>query len=346
MKITDFVQKYDLQNQFEVLTNSYKQIEFAWNNTFSLGNLKRKKFNSIVVTGLGGSAISADLVQNFLAGELKIPFTVNRNYSLPASFGEKTLLIVSSYSGNTEETVSVFKEALKKTSNIICITTGGLVEKIAARQTIPIVKVLTGFQPRYALGLSFFSLLKVLQELEIIPDQSRTVKKVIKMWKEAAENCSSEQNYAFKCAEKIVGRVPVIYAASDLTIAVGYRLKCQFNENSKLHAFVNQIPELNHNEIVGWESFSEKEMNAILINILDKNYHPQIKKRFQVTTEIASKNKIDIINLESNQKDFKLRIMDLVYLCDWISYYTAIIRGYDPSEIDNIDYLKKKLSER
>jgi glucose/mannose-6-phosphate isomerase len=344
MKITDFVKKYDLQNQFEVLINSYKQIEYAWNNTFSLGSLKRKKFNSIVVTGLGGSAISADLMQNFLSGELKLPLIVNRNYYLPGFFNEKTLLIVSSYSGNTEETISVFKEALKKTSNIICITTGGVIEKTAISQNIAVVKLLTGFQPRYALGLSFFSLLKVLQELEVINNQTGTVKKIIKLWKESGEKFSSEENYAFKLAEKIIGHIPIIYSTSDLTASVGYRLKCQFNENSKLHAYANQIPELNHNEIVGWESFSEKQLNAVLINVLDKNYHPQIKKRLQITSEIASKNKIDILNLESSQKEFKVRLMDLIYLGDWITYYTAILRGYDPSEINNIDYLKKKLS--
>lgn len=344
MEIKDFVQKYDSQNQFDVLINTYKQVEFAWSNSFSLSRLKRKKFNSVVVTGLGGSAISADLMQNFLSGELKIPLIVNRNYSLPGSFDEKTLLIVSSYSGNTEETVSVFKEALKKSSNILCITTGGQVEKIAAQKKVPVVKVLKGFQPRYSLGLSFFSLLKVLQELEIIKDQTRIVKQIIKIWKEAGETLSSEGNYAFKIAEKITGHIPVIYSVSDLTSAVGYRLKCQFNENSKLHAFANQFPELNHNEIVGWESFLEKQMSAILINILDKSYHPQVKKRFQITSEVISKTKIDIIDLQSNQKDFKLRLMDLIYLGDWITYYSAVIRGYNPSEIDNIDYLKKKLS--
>lgn len=346
LTITDFVNKYDPQNQFEVLSNSYKQIEYAWNNSFSLASLKRKKFNSIVVTGLGGSAISADLLQNFLISDLKIPLIVNRNYTLPGSFNNKTLLVVSSYSGNTEETVSVFKNALKVHSNIICITTGGKVEKIAAKNKIPFVKVLKGYQPRYSLALSFFTLLKVLQTLGIIPDQTRIVSKIIKLWKKNSEEFSRGNNKAYKYAERIIGKIPVIYSAADITSAVGYRFKCQFNENSKLHAFVNQIPELNHNEIVGWESFSEKQMNAILFNILDKNYHPQVKKRFRVTSEVAAKNKIDIINLESSQKDFKVRLLDLVYLCDWITYYVAILRGYDPSEIDNIDYLKSKLAKR
>jgi len=346
LTIADLVNKYDPQNQFEVLVNSYKQIEFAWNNQFSLSSLKRKKFNSIVVTGLGGSAISADLIQNYLVSELKIPLIVNRNYNLPNFFNDKSLLIVSSYSGNTEETVSVFKKALKVHSNILCITTGGKVEKIAAKNNIPVVKVLKGYQPRYSLALSFFTLLKVLQTLNIINDQSRVVNKIIKLWKQNGEGFSKENNIAIKYAERIIGKIPVIYSAADLTSAVGYRFKCQFNENSKQHAFANQLPELNHNEIVGWESFSEKNMSTILLNILDKNYNSQVEKRFKVTSEVASKSGIEIINFESSQKDFKVRLLDIVFLCDWITYYVAILRGYDPSEIDNIDFLKSKLAEK
>ncbi len=316
LTITDLVNKYDPQNQFEVLINSYKQIEFAWNNQLQLSSLKKKKFNSVVVTGLGGSAISADLIQNFLVSDLKIPLIVNRNYSLPNFFDDKTLLVVSSYSGNTEETVSVFKNALKVPfkgpasvghSNILCITTGGKIEKIAAKNNIPVVKVLKGYQPRYSLALSFFTLLKVLQTLNIIDDQSGFVNKIIKLWKRNGEEFSVENNIAVKYAERIIGKIPVIYSAADVTSAVGYRFKCQFNENSKLHAFANQIPELNHNEIVGWESFSEKNMSAILLNILDKNYNSQVTKRFKVTSGVATTKGIEIINFESVQKDFKVR---------------------------------------
>jgi glucose/mannose-6-phosphate isomerase len=127
----------------------------------------------------------------------------------------------------------------------------------------------------------------------------------------------------------------------DVTSAVGYRLKCQFNENSKLHAFHNVIPELNHNEIIGWESFLEKQFNAKLILILDKIYHPQIKKRFEITSSLISGDKII---LDSSETDFKLRIMDLIYLGDWITYYLALLREYDPTEIENINILKEKLA--
>ncbi len=343
MKIIDYVKKYDPQNQFDVLINSYKQIEFAWENKIDLSSLKGKKFSSIVITGLGGSAISADLILNFLHDEIKIPFIVNRNYSLPSFVNENTLLVVSSYSGNTEETLSVFNEALKTNCSIVCLSTGGKVEKISKENNIPLIKVKPGYQPRYALGLSFFSLLKILQELEIIPNQDSSVNKIILNWKENGIEFSKEENIAYNYAEKIIGFVPIIYSAADSTSAVGYRLKCQFNENSKLHAFTNVIPELNHNEIIGWESFNEKQFQTKIINIIDKDYHPHIKKRFQITSELAGKMGAEIINLESSEETFKLRLMDLIYLGDWITYYTAVLRGFDPTEIDNINTLKERL---
>jgi glucose/mannose-6-phosphate isomerase len=340
MNIQEYVLKNDQQNQFNVLINTFQQIEFAWNNQIDLGALKNKKFNSIIVTGLGGSAISADLMSNFLGIELTIPFIVNRNYYLPSFADNNSLLIVSSYSGNTEETISVLNEGIRNKCSIICITTGGKIEYIASENKIPVVKVIPGYQPRYTLGLSFFSLLKILQELNIISSQDAKVKKIITLWKEKGIELSRNNNLAIDIARELIGFIPIIYSAVDITSAVGYRLKCQFNENSKLHAFHNVIPELNHNEIIGWESFQEKQLNTKLILILDKQYHPQIKKRFEITASLISCEKIF---LESHEADFKIRLMDLIYLGDWISYYLALLRGFDPSEIENINTLKEKL---
>ena len=344
MRIKNYVSKYDSENQFSVLANSFEQIEFAWKNKINLKGLREKTFSSIIVSGLGGSAISGDLLQNFLGNELKLPYTVNRNYSLPSFVNKDALLIVSSYSGNTEETIEVIKKSLKKKCTIIAITTGGTISKIAKENSIPVVRLKKGFQPRYALGVSFFSLLKVLQEICLISDQGKIVKKVITLWKAKGKEYSREGNYAYKIASEILGFMPVIYSVADVTSAVGYRFKCQLNENSKLHAFHNIFPELNHNEIIGWETFSEKQFRTKVINIIDRNYHPQIKKRFEITSGLIKKSNAEIINIQSKENDFKVRLMDMIYLCDWISYYAALLRGRDPSEIENINILKKKLS--
>ena len=344
MKISEIIERYDSSNQFEVLKKTYKQIEFAWNNKIDLGSIKKKGIDSVVVTGMGGSAISADLFVNFFKDELKIPFIVNRSYNLPDFVGKNTLLIVSSYSGNTEETISVFKSALKTKCRIVCIATGGKVEALAKKNKVPVVKILPGYQPRYALDLSFFSLLKVLTKIKIVSIKPGLVNSIIKLYKDRAKLYSKEKNPALAYAEEILGHIPVVYSAEGITSSVGYRLKSQFNENSKLLAFHNVLPEMNHNEIVGWESFEEKQFHAKVINILDKEYPTRIQKRFAIVNELFAQSKAGVINLESKEKSFKIRLMDLIFLCDWITYYTAVLRGFDPSEIKNIDLLKERLS--
>ncbi len=343
MNISDYVAKYDPSNQFEVLKKTYEQIEFAWNNKIDLSSIKKKGIESVVVTGLGGSAISGDFFANFFRDELNIPFYVNRSYGLPQFVNKNTLLIVSSYSGNTEETISVFNSALKKKCSIVCITSGGKVEKIAEKNKIPVVKILPGFHPRYALGISFFSLLKVMNKLKIVEVKPSLVNLIVKLYKDKAKLYSKEKNPALVYAEQLLGYIPIIYSAEGYTSSIGYRLKCQFNENSKLNAFQNILPEMNHNEIVGWESFIESQLRTKVINILDKEYPSQIKKRFKITSEIISENKVDIINLESAEKSFKVRLMDLIYLSDWITYYSGVLRGFDPAEIKNIEFLKNRL---
>ena len=344
MKISEFIEKYDSSNQFDVLKKTYTQIEFAWNNKIDLGSIKKKGIDSVVVTGMGGSAISADLFANFFKDELEIPFVVNRSYTLPAFVNKNTLLIVSSYSGNTEETISVFESALKTKCRIICITTGGKIENIAKKNKVPVVKILPGYQPRYALGLSFFTLLKVLTRIKIINVKPGLVNSIIKLYKDKSKLYSKEKNSALSYAEEILGYIPVVYSVEGFTSSVGYRLKSQFNENSKLLAFHNVLPEMNHNEIVGWESFDEKQFQTKIINIVDKEYPARVKKRLDIMNGITSESKVGVINLESHEKSFKVRLMDLIYLCDWITYYTAVLRGYDPSEIRNIDLLKEKLA--
>lgn len=343
MKISELVAKYDPQNQFDVLINSWQQIEYALNNNYELTPLLNKKFSNLILTGLGGSAISGDLIKNYLSNEINVPFIVNRNYSLPGYADENTLLIASSYSGNTEETISVLDQAISKKCSILVLTTGGKAEILATSNNIPVIKLKSGFQPRYALGISFFSVLVALEKLGMIPSQKSEIEQILNLWKSNGIEYSKDGNSAFTIAENLLGFIPVIYSIADLTSAAGYRFKCQLNENSKMHAFHNEIPEMNHNEIIGWETYSEKTFPVKIINLLDDQCNPQIKKRFVFLNEIFSENKIDIINLSSKENNFKVRLLDLIYLCDWITFYIAVQRGFDPSEINYINKLKNRL---
>lgn len=342
MQIKDFIKNYDTQNQFKVLRETYKQASDAWNNKIDLSHLKKNNFSSIVFCGLGGSAISGDLLCDYLSGELALQFSVVRGYNLPFDVNENTLVIISSYSGNTEETISCFEQALNKNSKIVVITSGGKIGDIAAANKIPFINIQSGFQPRYALGLSFFSLLKLMQEIGFA-DEETNVKKIIDLWQKKGEEYSKENNQAVQIAEQIIGFIPVIYSSEFLTSTV-YRFKCQLNENSKLHAFHNTIPEMNHNEIIGWESFKEKQFHNKVIYLFDKEFHPQNKKRFDVLKEILTEQKIEVLSVSSNEKDKKVRIMDLIFLADWISFYASVLRGFDPSEIDFIHRMKQRLT--
>lgn len=344
MNIKEFIQKYDTQNQFAVLQNTYKQIEYAVSNSYPDFGFGKEAINKIIISGLGGSAISGDLLKNFLKDELTVPVQINRNYFLPSFADENTLLIASSYSGNTEETISSFNDGMKKKCKIICLSTGGKLENLATDNSIPFIRVQKGFQPRYALGLSFFSLLKVFEKLQLVPSQEKIINRIISLWKEKASEYSTEENTALTVAQQLIGFVPIIYSVSDYTNAVGYRFKSQLNENSKLHAFHHEFPEMNHNEIIGWESHQQKQLHTKVIYLLDETYHSQIKKRFQIVSEFIKKSDVEIISLESKENDFKVRIMDLIFLVDWISFYLGVVRRFDPSEIEYINLLKDRLT--
>ncbi|MCZ7613151.1 MAG: hypothetical protein M5T52_06360 [Ignavibacteriaceae bacterium] len=144
-------------------------------------------------------------------------------------------------------------------------------------------------------------------------------------------------------AEQIIGFIPAIYSSEFLS-STGYRMKSQLNENSKMHAFYHNLPEMNHNEIIGWESFKEKQFNTKVIYLLDNEYHPQNQKRFEILKEILNQQKIEVLSLMSNEENKKVRIMDLIFLIDWISFYASVLRGYDPSEIDFIHRMKQRLT--
>lgn len=343
--IQDFVNKYDPENQFKVLQNSFEQIDYVIDLQLNLQSIDTAKIKNVVLAGLGGSAIGGDLISNLFKDELKIPYMVSRNYSLPDFVGESTLVILSSYSGNTEETLSAGVEAKQKGAQIVCVTTGGKLKEFAETNNYPYALFKTGYQPRYSLYLNMFTVAKILMELNIIPEDKNLFIEVRDLLKTKAAEYIEEQNEALKIAESLVGFIPIIYSCDSITNAAGVRLKGQFNENSKVHAFHNSFPELNHNEIIGWETAQENQLRSKVIFIEDESYHPQIKRRYQITGELISKSSAEIIALKSNLNRFKLRLIDLVFLGDWITYYLAVLRGKDPSEIDFIHHLKKELAK-
>ncbi|MEW6653729.1 MAG: bifunctional phosphoglucose/phosphomannose isomerase, partial [Bacteroidota bacterium] len=325
MIVKELITKLDPDNQFGVLKDSYTQVEYGWNIKFDLSSIDIEKIKNIIVTGLGGSAIGGELLQSYFRTELKFPYQVNRNYELPLFANEETLVIASSYSGNTEETISALNDAIVRKCQIICVTTGGKIETIARENRIPVGILKKGFQPRFALWINFFSLVNIFNSLKFVPEQNEFVKEVIALLKKKGLEYSSESNEALTLAESLLGFIPLLYSVSDFTSVVGTRWRGQLNENSKQHAFSNSYPELNHNEIIGWEGY-KPAMNFKIINILDNEYHLQVKKRFEITNQIIKKAGADVINIQSKEKNYKMRLVDMIYLGDWLTYYYALMR--------------------
>lgn len=345
MIIKELVEKYDPQNQFEVMCNAYAQVEYVQNNEYPAFDINVDNISNIILTGLGGSAIGGEVLQNLLNDELTIPFAVNRNYNLPGYAANNTLLIASSYSGNTEETLSAVNEGLDKGCIIVCVTTGGKLEELAIKNNLPVIKLKKGYQPRYALWINMFSVLKVFSLLKLISNQDDFIKEAKNVLKNQADDFSKEENNTLKLASELAEYIPVIYSVSDITSAAGGRLKAQFNENSKMHAFHNVLPEMNHNEIVGWETQNNAELKAMVIFIHDREYNSRIQKRISVLSEIIKRKEVKIFGIESHLDNYKLRIVELINYGDWVSYYAALLRKHDPSEIKNINYLKSELEK-
>ena len=340
----ELLYSYDKDNLRNVLKLSWQQVEYAWKN-IDLSALNNKRIDNIIITGLGGSAICGDILKNFLCDELNIPLAINRAYDLPLYAGENTLLIASSYSGNTEETIAALKSALEKKCLIVAMTTGGEIERLAKENKKCIVKLQAGFQPRFALYNSFFTLLRIMQEINIIARQDSVVADIINLLKNLSNDWSDETGAAFKFAASIKDCIPVIYSVTGINDSVGKRFKGELNENSKVHAWAAEYPEMNHNEIVGWESVKESGLKYKTITVIDDDISPRIKKRMEITNDLLAKEGIDILSIKGNSVSFKERLIEVIYFCDWVSYYLALLNKKDPGEIDFIHTLKKRMEE-
>ena len=274
---------------------------------------------SIVLTGMGGSAIGGDLVRSYLSGELKVPFAVNRSYTLPAFVNRKTLIVVSSYSGDTEETLSSYRDAIRRKAKVLCITTGGEVERLARKHNHPCIKVPSGLQPRAALGYSFFPLLIALARLGFIQAQQRDIKETIsglKFRSQIYRDPASSGNLPLNVAKHLHGRLPIFYSASDHLDAVNVRWRGQTSENAKQLSFGNVLPEMNHNEIVGWKvnQGSMKKMTVVFLR--DRGTHPRVQLREEITKKIIKSYASDVLEVWSEGRSLLARTISLVYIND------------------------------
>jgi glucose/mannose-6-phosphate isomerase len=343
------VQRIDGSGMRNLLVRFPQQIEDAVRigQNFQL-NPDFSGVSAVVVTGLGGSAIAGDLLRSYLSSEIKLPLIVNRHYFLPEFVAKNSLVVVSSYSGNTEETVAAHREAIERGAKILCIASGGEIEKLAKLHKNPLVKIPEGFPPRAALAYSFFPLLMMLAKVGIIKAKARDIGETVALLKKKAKvysNISSASNNALAIATWLKGKLPVVYSATEYLDSVNLRWRTQLEENAKVLAFGNLLPEMNHNELVGWSVLKDLMRKMSVIFLRDRGEHPRVKARIELTRKIVAKYTPHILEVKSEGHSPLARMFSLIYLGDWVSYYLALFNGVDPTPVRVIDYLKGQLAK-
>jgi glucose/mannose-6-phosphate isomerase len=348
----DDIQVYrrlDPANMLEHLHGLPRQCRTAWQKAKDFKLPKDyATIDKVVVLGMGGSAIGGSLLRNFVSRLNKPIIFVTRDYDLPAFVDNKTLVIASSYSGNTEETLSAFYQSLKLKCKKLAMTSGGKLKAMAEDARVPVFLIDLVSQPRAALGYSFIPLIALLQKLGFLKDKTAEVETMIqyleKLLVEIKETVPTSSNRAKQLAAKLQGKIAVIYGAGTLS-AVARRWKTQINENSKAWAFYEIFSELNHNAVVGYQFPSELASKIYVVLLRCPSLHPRILIRYQVTSELLKQNNISHEIIDSQGEGELNQMMSLIYLGDWTSYYLAILNDTDPTPVKVIDYLKKRLSE-
>ncbi|MEE9443134.1 MAG: bifunctional phosphoglucose/phosphomannose isomerase [candidate division Zixibacteria bacterium] len=317
------------------------------------------KIDNIVICGMGGSAIGGDLAGAVLEEYPRIPIIVSRDYSLPYFARDKTVVIVSSYSGNTEETLMAMYQAVSRKCKIFAITTGGAIGEFAIKKKIPILSPKKGLQPRAALGYSFGLLMMLLYNLGVSHHLPRHLDNLASYLDIKAQSFLkdkvAEKNRCKQLAEKLHNRIPIIYSNTSFTSPAAIRFKGQLSENAKVLSFVNQFPECNHNEIVGWKNIELLKDKVIVILLRDRSDYTSsdelissrimIKARMNIVKEMIEAKGVEVIEINSGGDDELQRLFSIVQIADFTSFYLAILNDEDPTPVSLIEELKQRLSE-
>ncbi len=342
------IKEIDKGNMLAVVSDTPRMLLHALELSTGTPLSKIKKVDQIVISGMGGSAIAGDIVSDLLSNKTKIPIYVNRNYRLPAFVNKETLFFALSYSGNTEEVLSAVKEAAKCGATIICITSGGKLKEIAEMNKHTLYLIPSGYEPRAALPYLLVPILVVLEKIGTISGMKDELQGgadlLQKLQKEYGATSPTRNNPVKQLANKLVDKIPIVFAAAGSTESAGMRLKSQFNENSKVTAIFNLFPELNHNEIVNLSVLKREEHNFSLIFLRSEADPERIAKRMEITKSLIGSQLGGVNEVWAQGKTPLARLLSLIYFGDLLSVYLAILRGVDPTPIEVIARLKKELA--
>lgn len=299
---------------------------------------------NVVIAGMGGSGIVADLVESLTFGRIPIPIIICKNYTIPQFVSPHTLFIACSYTGDTEETIAAFNNALLKRAHVIVISSGGKILDMAREQELFTITIPGGsLAPRANVGYMLLALLFALYHTNLIG--AAFIKETQNAVDYLDRSEKALQTEAELIARKIRGKLPVIYCDSRL-VAMATRFQQQLNENAKHLAHVNSFPEMNHNEIVGWH-FPEAILPHLQVIYLYSDHdHGRVEKRMEICRDIFEKKSNPVIDIVGEGASLLEQYYYLLHLTDWISFYLARENDVDPAPVEAIDYLKAELDKR
>ena len=342
---TNVIAQRDPEGALQVIASQYEQLRYE--ATVQNPDHDNRTITSIVVSGMGGSALAALMVKVLLTKELAVSFDVVRNYDLPAYVNEHTLVIASSYSGNTEETLSALEQARAKGAQIGIVASGGKLTEAAESAGIAHVVLPSGVQPRMATLYNLRALFSLFANFGVVTrewyDQLASLADWLKdetsHW---TPDVPAEQNYAKQLALRTVGSTPVFYG-SPLTAPLAYKWKISWNENAKNVAFWNEYPEFNHNEFLGWTSHPvEKPFTVFdLKSSFDK---PRVLQRFELSDRLLSGKRPQALSIEMKGDTLLAQMVWGAVLADFSSTYTALLNQVDPTPVVLIEKLKQELA--
>lgn len=344
--------KIDRSRMADLLKEFPAQIEEAVRigRDFGLPRSFRGPFDKILFVGMGGSAIGGDVIRSLTAGESPRPLWVWRHYDLPPFADSKTLCIFSSYSGNTEETLSAFRQGIKRRLKSLVITSGGELARLSERASIPWIEIPKGFPPRTALGYSVFPILQLLAKLKLAKWDSRALKETLSLLYSLGEKKYNpgipfQKNPAKKLARLLWKRWVVIYSGVELLDSAALRFRNQIEENAKAIASHHLLAEMNHNEILGWQFPRALIRQSACVFLRDSLDHPRIQLRMEFTRNLLARERgVLTQEIHSRGRSRLARLFSVIYLGDWVSYYLALLYKIDPTPVAVIESLKKRLA--
>ena len=334
----------DRSGVLEVIAGIYQQAALEVNLVDSEHD--DRTINNIVVAGMGGSALAAEMAKVILADSLTVPFEIVRGYVLPHYVNENTLVIASSFSGNTEETVACVEEAIKKSAQVVAITSGGKLKDLATNNHAMLGLIPAESEARYGMIYNLRILLRVLIEFKLAPKRVYDEMASVASWLQRetelwTKDVPIERNYAKQLALLAVGKTPVFYAGP-LMAPVAYKWKISWNENAKNVSFWNVLPEFNHNEFAGWTSHPVEKPFAVF-DLVSELEHSRVLKRLDVSDRLLSGRRPKATIVPIAGKTVMEQLLWGCILGEFVSVYVAILNNVDPSGLAIVDKLKKEL---